>query len=134
MHFCDKCSNMLYIRLQEEESDSLIYYCRNCGNTGETLTKENICVLNTAITTKEKGYLQDINEYTKLDPTLPRTLNIKCPNQLCSSNQHIEQDKQSEDANIEPKNEIIYLRYDDINMNYIYICTQCDAIWKTTDS
>ena len=49
MHFCDKCSNMLYIRLQEEESDSLIYYCRNCGNTGETLTKENICVLNTAI-------------------------------------------------------------------------------------
>lgn len=131
MHFCDKCSNMLYIRLQEEESDSLIYYCRNCGNTGETLTKENICVLNTAITTKEKGYLQDINEYTKLDPTLPRTLNIKCPNQLCSSNQ---QSEESEVANIEPKNEIIYLRYDDINMNYIYICTQCDAIWKTTDS
>jgi DNA-directed RNA polymerase subunit M/transcription elongation factor TFIIS len=118
---------MLYIRLQEEESDSLIYYCRNCGNTGAPLTKENICVLNTAITTKEKGYLQDINEYTKLDPTLPRTLNIKCPNQSCASN------KSDKQVDGEKKNEVIYLRYDDINMNYIYICTECDAIWKTTD-
>ena len=39
MHFCDKCSNMLYIRLLEEEADSLIYYCRNCGNTGQPITK-----------------------------------------------------------------------------------------------
>jgi DNA-directed RNA polymerase subunit M/transcription elongation factor TFIIS len=42
MHFCDKCNNMLYVRLLEEDTDTLIYYCRNCGNTGEPLTKENI--------------------------------------------------------------------------------------------
>jgi DNA-directed RNA polymerase subunit M/transcription elongation factor TFIIS len=131
MHFCDKCSNMLYIRLLEEESDSLIYYCRNCGNTGLPLTKENICVLNTAITTKEKAYLQDVNEYTKLDPTLPRTQNIKCPNQLCRSNKTDPEEGAS--SSIEKKPEVIYLRYDDINMNYIYMCTQCDAIWKTTE-
>jgi len=123
---------MLYIRLLEEEADSLIYYCRNCGNTGLPLTKENICVLNTAITTKEKAYLQDVNEYTKLDPTLPRTQNIKCPNQLCTSNKH-DQEEEVASSSIEKKAEVIYLRYDDVNMNYIYMCTQCDAIWKTTE-
>jgi len=133
MHFCDKCNNMLYVRLLEEEANTLIYYCRNCGNTGQPLTKENICVLNTAITS-EKGYLQDVNEYTKLDPTLPRTQNIKCPNQLCPSNSSVNPEKEGEESsNPESKNEVIYLRYDDVNMNYIYICTQCDAMWKTTD-
>ena len=31
MHFCNKCNNMLYIRLLSEDSNSLVYYCRNCG-------------------------------------------------------------------------------------------------------
>ena len=31
MHFCNKCENMLYVRLLAEDSDSLVYYCRNCG-------------------------------------------------------------------------------------------------------
>lgn len=132
MHFCDKCNNMLYVRLLEEDADTLIYYCRNCGNTGEPLTKENICVLNTSITS-EKAYLQDINEYTKLDPTLPRTQHIKCPNQSCPSNKSSNPETEGETSKIESKNEVIYLRYDDVNMNYIYICTQCDTMWKTTD-
>ena len=100
---------------------------------GLPLTKDNICVLNTDITSQEKGYLQDINEYTKLDPTLPRTINIKCPNQLCKSNQPVEADKDDDPEPIPSKNEVIYLRYDDVNMNYIYMCTECDAIWKTTE-
>jgi DNA-directed RNA polymerase subunit M/transcription elongation factor TFIIS len=27
--------------------------------------------------------------------------------------------------------EVIYLRYDDINMKYIYLCAVCNTIWKT---
>ena len=134
MHFCDKCNNMLYIRLAEEEANSLIYYCRNCGNTGDSLTKENICVLNDTLTNKEKSYLQDVNEYTKLDPTLPRTQNIKCPNQLCVSNKTAPSEEDEETvSSSKTKNEVIFLRYDDVNLNYIYMCTQCDAIWKTTE-
>ena len=57
MHFCNNCENMLYIRLFEEDSDSLIYYCRNCGKTDDEITKENICVLQTDIVLKEKAYL-----------------------------------------------------------------------------
>ena len=120
MHFCGKCDNMLYIRLLEEESDSLVYYCRNCGESDQLIDKNNICVSKTDIVIKEKAYLHDINEFTKLDPTLPRTNNIRCPNQTCSSNTGGE-------------NEVIYLRYDDSNMQYIYICTLCDKVWKTNE-
>ena len=126
MKFCNECNNMLYIRLLKEDSNKLIYYCRNCGNSYDEINKDNICVLNTVITSKEKAYLQDINEYTKLDPTLPRTLNIKCPNQSCLSNEKSDLGELS-------KNEVIYLRYDDINLNYVYICTQCDTVWKTNE-
>lgn len=125
MKFCNDCDNMLYIRLLKEDSNKLIYYCRNCGNTDEELNKDNLCVSNTDIASKDKAYLQDINEFTKLDPTLPRTQNIKCPNQSCPSNH------KSDDPTIINKNEVIYLRYDDVNLNYVYICTQCDTIWKT---
>lgn len=126
MKFCKECDNMLYIRLLKEDSNKLIYYCRNCGNSYDEINEDNICVLNTDIASKEKAYLQDINEYTKLDPTLPRTLNIKCPNQSCPSNEKSDLGEQS-------KNEVIYLRYDDVNLNYVYICTQCDTVWKTND-
>jgi hypothetical protein len=27
--------------------------------------------------------------------------------------------------------EVIYLRYDDINMKYIYLCAVCNTIWNT---
>ena len=129
MHFCNNCQNMLYIRLLEEDSDTLVYYCRNCGQLDKQITKDNICVLETSVSTNEKSYLLDINEYTKEDPTLPRTQNIKCPNQLCASNTPPDDPDDEESS----KNEVIYLRYDDVKMNYIYICTHCDAIWKTTE-
>jgi len=123
---------MLYIRLLEEGSNTLVYYCRNCGETNQTITKENICILHTDIVSKEKAYLHEVNEYTKLDPTLPRTNNIKCPNQSCKSNHNPAID--GETSQEEPiKNDVIYLRYDDINMKYIYICTVCDKIWKTSE-
>ena len=139
MHFCKTCENMLYIRLLEEDSNSLVYYCRNCGESDQLIDKNNICVLNTDIVIREKAYLHDINEYTKLDPTLPRTNNIRCPNQSCPSNFHkdikTEESEESEESEKETsqKNEVIYLRYDDKNMKYIYICTLCDKIWKTNE-
>ena len=126
MHFCNNCENMLYIRLSDEESESnkLIYSCRNCGNTEDTFTSKNICVLENSYKNTESNIKQDINEYTKFDPTLPRINNIKCPNQACSSNR--------EGATLADK-EVIYLRVDDVNMNYVYICAKCDTIWKTSD-
>ena len=62
-----------------------------------------------------------MNEYTKEDPTLPRITTIRCPNSDCPSNQ--------EDGT----REVIYLRYDDTNMKYIYMCAKCDTMWKTDE-
>lgn len=122
MHFCDKCDNMYYIRVSAEDENSLIYYCRNCGNEDTDLTKNNICVSKTQLKRSEQKYNHIINEYTKLDPTLPRINTIRCPNSDCTSN-HEGGDR-----------EVIYIRYDDLNKLYIYLCAKCDTTWKTEKS
>lgn len=122
MHFCIKCQNMYYLKINNEaNANELIYYCRNCGHEDETLSSENICVSRTDVNMSKKTYEHIVNVYTKLDPTLPRTKTIKCPNQDCSSN------KDKSDS------EVIYLRYDDKNMKYIYLCSICDTLWKTDE-
>jgi hypothetical protein len=35
-----------------------------------------------------------------------------------------------EDADAVPR-EVIYLRYDDIQLKYIYLCAVCNTIWNT---
>jgi hypothetical protein len=122
---------MYYIRIDNEDSNSLVYYCRNCGNEDKFMdiqssciqqnqNKTNcVCILKTDIKKNDKNYNNIINQYTKLDPTLPRTNKIDCPNPNCDTN------KSKKDK------EIIYERYDDVNMKYIYLCTSCDTTWKT---
>tara|TARA_Y100000817_G_scaffold165888_1_gene129694 strand:+ start:1832 stop:2218 length:387 start_codon:yes stop_codon:yes gene_type:complete len=127
MHFCEKCDNMYYLKIAEEEKDKLIYYCRNCGHEDSAISNENVCVLSTNIQEKSQRYLQVVNEYTKYDPTLPRINTIKCPNQECISNSAQPGDKDSD-------NEVIYIRYDDTNMKYIYMCAKCNTKWKTDEN
>jgi len=115
---------MLYLKLTTEGKDSLIHFCRKCGNIEENIindSNEAICVSKTHIKKTQQTYKNIINEYTKLDQTLPRIRNIKCPNNECNSNL---QGETKED------NEIIYLRYDNENMKYIYLCTSCNYSWK----
>ena len=119
MHFCNKCDNMYYIRISTDDENKLIYYCRNCGHEDTELTKDNICVSKTQLKRSEQKYNHIINEYTKLDPTLPRINTIRCPNNECSSN------KEKGDR------EVIYIRYDDMNQLYIYLCAKCDTVWRT---
>ena len=120
MHFCNNCDNMYYIRISSDDENQLIYYCRNCGNIDNNISKENICVSKTQYKKNEQKYNHIINKYTKLDPTLPRTNMIKCPNFNCISNTEESSNK-----------EVIYLRYDDINLSYIYLCSECDTVWNT---
>jgi DNA-directed RNA polymerase subunit M/transcription elongation factor TFIIS len=101
-----------------------------------------------------------VNEYTKYDPTLPRINTIKCPNQACDSNEGAEQeggapppskkkastskaaqeDIEEEEANKTTRKtqaktlmnrEVMYIRYDDINMKYVYLCVHCNTMWRT---
>ena len=123
MKFCEVCQNMLYIALDAEDTNKLTYYCRHCGNVDTTITQEGHCVLQSQLKKGEQKFQHMINPYTKLDPTLPRIHSMKCPNESCKTNV----DEKS------PPAEVIYMRYDDKNMKYVYICVTCDTNWKTDD-
>ena len=114
MHFCSNCNNMYYVRISEDNENQLIYYCRKCGTEDTLITEDNICVSKTVLKKGEQKFTHIINKFTKLDPTLPRTTNMECPNTECKK---------------DDKKEIIYIRYDDVNMKYVYICTACDKVW-----
>ena len=121
MHFCTVCQNMYYISISASDDNKLIYYCRNCGNEDTTLSVENVTISKIQLKKSEQQFSHIINKYTKLDPTLPRINNILCPNINCKTNTD------------ETEREIIYIRYDDINMKYVYLCSSCDTVWKTND-
>tara|TARA_B110000444_G_scaffold261293_1_gene312398 strand:- start:229 stop:594 length:366 start_codon:yes stop_codon:yes gene_type:complete len=120
---------MYYTKLLSEEDDKLIYYCRKCGDKDDNFGGESnsLCVSKTHIS-GGKAFSNIINEYTKLDPTLPRIKNIKCPNVSCGSNK--ESSGETKEGYNSSEHEIIYLRYDDIGMKYVYLCTTCDHSWK----
>ena len=67
---------------------------------------------------EDKNYEMFINPYIKYDPTLPRVNNIKCVNKECKS--------KSKNVN----NEVIYIKYDNDEMKYLYYCVHCDNFWK----
>ena len=112
---------MYYISLQDDDSNKLIYYCRNCGNTNNYLIDQKLCISKTELNKKTSKFSNIINKYTKLDPTIPRINTIKCPNNECPSNKN----------DFSVPREIMYIRYDDINMKYIYLCCNCDYNWTT---
>jgi len=122
MHFCTNCQNMYYIRIDEDSGSNLIYYCRKCGNEDTTLTADNLCVSKTNIKQEEQTFTHIINNYTKFDPTLPRFNSILCPNPDCTTNTK------------DTPREIIYIRYDEVNLRYIYLCSTCDTTWKTSQN
>ena len=115
MEFCKNCDNMCYMKINDEKK--LIYFCKYCGfEDSETIQTQDLKVLKFSKENKNKDI--HINEYTKYDPTLPHMNTIKCPNVECVSNTkpNVQQD-------------VVYLRYDDKNMKYMYLCCNCDFNW-----
>ena len=112
MHFCFKCENMYYIKIDNNDSNKLVHYCRNCGDVNKDIV-DNYCVSNINIKKQVKNYDNYINRFTNLDPTLPRIDNVPCPNATCITNS---------DKNVE--NEVIYIRYDDTSLKYVYLYYQ----------
>ncbi len=115
MEFCEECDNMLYVKIrsiEEEESEDnvnkLIYYCKNCSNEIDKSTV-NTCIytINYDIDVTKKEHC--INKYTLSDPTLPKAHGIKCPNETCPGK----------------KPNIVYIKYDEKQMKYIYVCINC---------
>ena len=125
MHVCSVCQNMYYICLNASNPNKLLYYCRNCGHTddNETQKHKNTFITQTNLKKKEQEFGHIINQYTKLDPTLPRVNNVMCPNDECPTNAESEENLR----------EIINIRYDDKNMKYVSLCSTCDTVWKSEE-
>ncbi len=117
MKFCVNCENMYYLKLNEEDETQLSYYCRNCEHVDNNIDMHDLV----AYKHEQKENLKNIliNKYTKYDPTLPRLNTIRCPNDKCSTNTGNE------------SREVVYIRYDNSNMKYVYLCCKCDFKWKT---
>lgn len=133
MRFCSNCDNVLYTSLSENDGNSLVYYCRHCGNKDAASQEEMVVVMNTQLKKTQMNFSSFINEYTKFDPTLPRLMK-KCPNENCATNKHrggsgtAGADATSGAAD-EGKSETLYLRYDDNELKYLYMCTVCDTVY-----
>lgn len=121
MEFCIRCDNLYYIHL-ENDTGKLKYKCKKCNLIDGDINSDGLgkkYLIKTNIQKKSSSYSHIINKFTHLDCTLPRVTHIKCPQ--CNS-------MKGEDIT-----EVIFIRYDDINLKYIYLCcnTECNNKWKT---
>ena len=127
--FCNRCDNFLNTRIEKtvvtqeiieegkateitEVLSDLIYFCEKCDYSEKRDTgSSSVYHLNYNLDKIKRNHI--VNKYTALDITLPKATGIKCPNEKCPS------------KNTAKKSEIRYIKYDDKNMKYIYICIAC---------
>ena len=134
--FCPICRYYLYLKQEEKQhgaqddkkvDDSvpdhiLIRICRNCGYQEQHTDGGLILEIDLKEKTSE-GYKILMNQFTDQDPTLPHVSTIKCPNEACESNPPTNLEK-----------DVIYLKYDTINMKFLYICNLCKTQWRSKAS
>lgn len=115
MKFCPKCENMFYLRVSKdnENVDRLSYICRFCNFENVAESDAMIQVLNTHVNHRKVNLNHIVNKYTKYDPTLPVMENAICPREECVKSEG-------------PKGRILYIRYDEEKLKYLYLCTKCD--------
>ncbi len=113
MKFCEKCDNMLYLRISDDSDQKMLHYCRHCGFTKEA---DAFCLEYNAI--QKIDPLSFINPFTHLDPTLPHTHNMFCPNAVCPSNQ-----------TTPPSPDIVIFKPKITSLENIFICYVCQHNW-----
>lgn len=118
MRFCKNCRNKLSIKTMNEDINkpSVKYVCNSCNYETDKIT-DNLIYFN-RYDIETLGQQGKVNEYTTLDPTLPRIKSIDCPNDKCPTK-----------SNDKLENEIVYIMYDMTNLKYVYICTHCLHRW-----
>ena len=117
IQFCEKCHNLLFIHLDDD--DKLILSCKNCKHT-LPYNGDN-CIYTSTTESFDKSLLINQNRYITHDKTLPAiksSQNIVCPNKECRDNK---QDTK--------KNKFKYIKYDTESIKYMYICEDCGSKW-----
>jgi DNA-directed RNA polymerase subunit M/transcription elongation factor TFIIS len=121
LHFCPVCRNYLFAQIEKEVEtnlQTLIRLCRNCGYK-QTDVKGGLVSEIVVGERSAESYKILLNEFTAEDPRLPHLHGtIKCPDPACSSHNST--------------SDIIYMKYDQVNLNFLYICYVCKFTWHST--
>ena len=115
LKFCPTCRTYLCFEVQD---NSCSLQCRTCGYR-EAQTKGGLV---SEIYVKERtseAHKIILNEFTRQDPTLPHSRDMKCPNGSCASNVG------------SAERDVIYLKYDAENLKFLYICNVCGQHWRS---
>ena len=116
LKFCSVCDNYLYMQM-DGESQELRRICRKCGFKEDS--KGGLVMEMMIQQRSSEGYKVLLNEFTRKDPRLPHIRkNISCPNVACESNHGKDPD-------------VIYIKYDLVNLMYLYICDICGEQWHS---
>jgi hypothetical protein len=119
----------MYIHAIDPDSGGLTYHCRNCGQLDQESVGTVVTVSDLNVNQEtDQSYTHLINQYTKYDPTLPRTRLMPCPNTGCPSN-GTNGPNHSDGPNTRQNPEVVYVRYDHVKLKYVYICCDCDTVW-----
>lgn len=122
--FCPLCRYYLYFQVikdnetADDELTHLTRICRNCGYSQKDETGGLITEVQLQQRASE-GYKILLNKFTRQDPTLPHVKTIKCPNENCPTNTG------------STEKDVIYIKYDPVNLKYLYICNVCEHQWRS---
>lgn len=120
MRFCNICRNYLFLKEEPTES-KLFYHCVHCGfkeEMGKPSSLKEALILETRFGTSGKQTESQINDYTRMDPTLPHLRDsIPCPNAECPSQTDVAQ------------KDILFIKTDPRDLKYQYCCMACNTTW-----
>ena len=117
MKYCPDCKNYLYPKIGDNKLQRI---CILCGYNENDTTGGK--VMESVIQERaSESYKILLNEFTRQDPTLPHTKEIKCPNGNCPSNKS------------GVPRDVILMKYDATNLKFIYLCNVegCGETWRT---
>lgn len=132
MIFCPDCGNMLYMSVRDGagggggESDNvptLAHVCKSCGfSAAQDAESCSRAVFTTNYRNDDVAYKQFMTPDIRHDPTLPHTDAITCANgDGCTR------------PPAEPR-DVIVIKYDAVNLKYLYHCMHCGHFWKSGSS
>ena len=120
IRFCPTCNYYLYLNEGDDSDANALYRrCNNCGYK-EMDTKGGLISEILVQERSTESYKILLNEYTRRDPRLPHIRGVmKCPSETCQSNVG------------GAESDIIYMKYDNVNLMYLYICDVCGYKWHS---
>lgn len=110
--FCNVCDNIIFRNYTKE---GIFHKCRQCGFEEKVKypSDQPYLLHETNYKTKSKDIV--FHEQMIHDPTLPMAPGMSCINTACNGTN------------------IVYMKYDQANLRYLYVCRDCHTKWKNKE-